>query len=1000
MKLGLDIGSNSIGWALVDDGAYRIVAAGVRIFPEGVEGGELSKGESRRIARGMRRQIARRARRKKLLRKALILAGLLPADPAEQQKLDALNPYELRRRALDEPLTPHELGRVLIHLNQRRGFLSNRKADRGKKNEDSKMLAEISQLQQEIESDSRTLGEHLAKQYTQDPLARIRGKHTRRQMLQAEFDAIWAAQQRHHAALLTEELKHGASGPTSFPREPEWAGSAEQALRKFGIYGLLFFQRPMYWPKSVVGQCELNPKEKRSPRADRAAQKFRIYQEVNNLRIIAGHDGEIKELQPEQREKVLALLFRKKEVTFDELRKSLKLLENDGFNLEAGERKKLKGMETDCLLAHKSLFGKAWFERDEAERDSIVRSLLDDEEDVIMARATSEWGLSTESAADVASVSLPEGYASYGRETLRRLLPFIAQGMPLMTRDETPCAVVAAGFLPPWKRARGQHAELPAPPDVTNPLVRQALYELRKVVNAVIREHGVPNAIHIELAREVKGSATQREEMTRKMRERERRRDAAAKEIESLGEKPTRSKIDMYLLWEEQGRECFYSLPARPISVHQLFGGEVNVDHVLPYSQSLDDSLMNKVLCFRSENDAKGQQTPFQWLAESNPAKYEAVLQRAARLPYEIRNRKRPRFSQKTCELTEFINRQLTDTAYITRVACDYLKALGTDVLGGKGQLTAELRHEWGLNSILREDDLSLKNREDHRHHAVDAIVIALTDRSCLQSLARGTQLPAPWATFRADAEAAINAIRVSHRVRRKVAGALHEETIYGPTPHAGVFVYRKPLSQLTPAMLEDIRDPAIRKLVVARLAAFDIAPGDKKKIHAEAWKQPLRMKSGVEIKKVRLLKQDETIRPIRGGVQCVKPGSNHHVCIFELPDGKGGTKREPIFVSMLEAARRMTNHEEIIQRVHPTRSDARFIMSLSRGEMVLATFKGQERLVWYRTGASTQGQLYFVDHRDARQDKDAERYVAKASTLNGRKVTVDQLGRVRWAND
>src|SRR5690606_33297430 len=135
--LGLDLGPTSIGWALVDKVAGKLIASGVRIFPEGVDrdqqGGELSKNETRRIARGMRRQIARRARRKARLRDALVLAGLLPADRDEQQELAALDPYELRRQALDRPLTLYEIGRVLMHLNQRRGFLTNRKVDKGKK---------------------------------------------------------------------------------------------------------------------------------------------------------------------------------------------------------------------------------------------------------------------------------------------------------------------------------------------------------------------------------------------------------------------------------------------------------------------------------------------------------------------------------------------------------------------------------------------------------------------------------------------------------------------------------------------------------------------------------------------------------------------------------------------------------------------------------------------------------------------------------------------------
>ncbi|MFT3920957.1 MAG: hypothetical protein QM778_00325 [Myxococcales bacterium] len=382
--LGLDIGSNSIGGALVDESNQKILASFVRIFPEGVDrdqtGGEVSKSVARRIARGMRRQIARRAKRKKLLRTALAKAELLPADPAEQRNLDQLNPYELRQKGLTSKLTPYEFGRVLVHLNQRRGFLSNRKADRGNKKEASVMLQAISDLEAEIKTAGHeTLGEHLAALYLAAPTERIRGKHTRREMLLAEFEALWKEQSKHHPKLLTNQLKFGSRGQASYPRPHERVGGADQWLADFGLFGIIFFQRPMYWPKSVIGQCELNPKMKRCPRADRAAQRFRVLNEVNNLRIIAC-DGEIKELTSQQREKLLKLLSQKESVTFDDIRKKLGLLENDGFNLEEGQRRKLLGMPTDATLASKRFFGPKWHEQPDEWKDHVVRSLIHDDE--------------------------------------------------------------------------------------------------------------------------------------------------------------------------------------------------------------------------------------------------------------------------------------------------------------------------------------------------------------------------------------------------------------------------------------------------------------------------------------------------------------------------------------------------------------------------------------------------------------------------------------------
>ena len=1010
--LGLDIGSNSIGWALIetngDDG--RIIATGVRVFPEGVDrdqqGGELSKNASRRIARGMRRQIARRARRKRKLRDALIHVGLYPADRSAQLIVEGLNPYELRRRALSERLEPFEIGRVLLHMNQRRGFLSNRKADRQKKSEDSKMLAEISDLAKQIEAAGHaTLGEHLAAQQAAAPLERLRGKHTHRSMLDDEFDKIWESQRRFHPQLLSDELKYGRRGRQAYPRKPERIGKAgAAAVAEVGLHGLIFFQRPMYWPKSVIGQCEFDPKQKRCPRADRAAQRFRILQEVNNLRIIRG-DGEICELSDSQRDALFKMLAQNGEVPFDKIRKQLGLLENDAFNLEAGDRRKLLGMKTDAMLAKKDFYGKPWHALSEERKTAIVRSLIHDNEETFSRRAVDEFGIDADIAERMLDAPLPEGYASLGRETIERLLPFLERRLPLVSRDGTPSAARLAGFLAPWERPLPKGKFLPRPPEITNPLVRQALFEVRKLMNAIVREYGKPDAIHVELTREVKGTAEQRSERTRRMRENERQRERIAAILEEHGEKPTRSKIELYRLWEEQRQMCIYSYPGREISIRQLLGGEVNVDHILPYSRSLDDSLANLAVCFRDENESKGNQTPYEWLAATAPEKYEQVLLRASKLLYS----KRARFSQKSCELDEFINRQLSDTAYITNVVLDYLRHLDVDLLGTKGQLTAELRHEWGLNTVLRHDDVDRKNRDDHRHHAVDAIVLALTGRSRLQQLARRRSADAiahPWPTFRADVEAAVNAIKVSHRVRRKVSGALHNETIYGPTQTKGEFVYRKPLESLTATMVPLIRDDVIRRIVIERLRKFGIVldgDGDgvkreKKSISKEVWKEPLCMPSGVVIKKVRLLENDKTITPLRGAEQFVKPNANHHLCIFAVTDEKGREKRIANWVNMIEAARRVRTGEPLIQRTHPEHPSARFLMSISQGEMLLAEFVGTQKLVRFKTGASTSGQLWFLEHTDARRD--SKPYSAMPNTLKARKVTVDLLGRIRWAND
>ncbi len=372
-----------------------------------------------------------------------------------------------------------------------------------------------------------------------------------------------------------------------------------------------------------------------------------------------------------------------------------------------------------------------------------------------------------------------------------------------------------------------------------------------------------------------------------------------------------------------------------------------------------------------------------------------------------------------------------------------------------KGQCTAELRRVWGLNEVLRTDGLNHKNRDDHRHHAVDALVIALTSRTYLQQLAKVFKIkeerprlapgqevlkwvfPVPWPSFRDDVQARVDTIYVSHRASRKIAGALHEDTLYGRTskperatgaarPHAKdwvenehEFVVCKPLESLTAAEVLKVRDLRVKELILERLAAFGIDPEVKgSKIGKEVWKEPLRMvgRRGAEkspnapiIRKVRVTKLDETIQPIRQGprVAYVKPGNTHHIEIYELP---GSTPEKPMrlmkAVTMLEAAQRAKAGQPLIGKVHPDEPTARFLFSLSQGEMVLGKFGGKKHerrpaLYRFNSAASTSKQMWFVLHIDARASKErGTDPSAKPSTMDFEKVQVDVLGRIRRARD
>lgn len=1105
ITLGLDLGPNSIGWALVDADNHAITAAGVRIFPEGVDNfdsaKEKSRNEDRRIARGMRRQIQRRARRKRLLRDGLIEAGLWPKDEAQQQQLIELDPYALRAQAADESkplLTPHEMGRLLLHLGRRRGFLSNRNADT-KDKESSDIKAEIGSLRHDLQSRDQTLGAFLHDKASIDPVERseadrVRRRHTAREMYQDELLAI----AKRHPTILTDKLLFGRRGMQPLKgRKPIAKRKGETLLQAAGLHGLLFFQRALYWPKSMIGLCELEPKEPRCPRMDRRAQRFCLLQEVNNLKFIDTSSNEERFLDDQARKLLLDKLSQTEKLTFDKIADMLGKLpgmpapEQIKFNLEKGKRTFLKGHVTDVMLARKV---KRWHKLPEDIKTAAVDILVDParDEDEALRQLTEALSFTQEEAQALLTVDLPDGYIELSRKALAQgkdgtgLLAAMEKGMKYQAgagvdeHGQPTDAIHAAGYMRRDELVKRALDKLPDPQrmadapigDIPNPVVRRTLVELRKLVNAIIREHGKPDAVHIEMARDVKQGERQRKEYSKKISERAAIRDDAADKLREHGVKVTRDAINRYILWQEQEQLCIYS--GRVISFTQLYNGETDVDHILPYSRCLDDSQMNKVVCFRDVNAAKGQQTPYEWCANSQPGKYEQMCQRARKMDYS----KYRRFLQKELELDTFIARQLVDTSYIARATAEYLKCLFSQeankrgaVLGLKGQLTAELRHQWGLNNLLNPEGLDVKSREDHRHHALDAILIALTHRSRLQQLGRihktggvlvtGESLDLPWEHFRKDVQDTLSGIHVSHRAARKVAGGLHEETNYAPHRNdqgkivENEYVVRKPVDALSANEIPNIRDVAVRAAIIKRLMDNGFEVGRGKKIQSADMKKlfgdptnPVRLVGkktgtlGPPIRKVRVIKKEQTIRAIRAGNSrvYVKPGSTHHLSFFKFTE-QDKVKYEAIWTTMLEAADRLKQQSQLfatrrqalqeknrgkkisikdprmsrlmqeiaqqlplITRRHPDRPEAQFLFSLSRGEMVLVNVGGKWTPLIYNTSASTTGQLIFHRPFDARPLSERKKNSYSATTLcerdQARKITIDYLGRVRWAND
>lgn len=481
------------------------------------------------------------------------------------------------------------------------------------------------------------------------------------------------------------------------------------------------------------------------------------------------------------------------------------------------------------------------------------------------------------------------------------------------------------------------------------------------------------------------------------------------------------------MFWREQDQDCVYC--GQKIGLAQLFtDGAVDVDHILPRWRSLDNSLPNQVVCHRKCNAAKGEHTPREWLEELDPERYERVLRVVEKLPYN----KRRRFQQKDIVLDHFVERQLRDTAYISRRVTEYLRCLGVPIICSRGQLTAELRHWWGLDTILDAEGRGQKNRADHRHHAIDAIAIALTDSKRLHALAnaRGRNMPVPWVDFREDAEHVVHGINVSHRAQRRLHGALHEATFYGATqkqrrqaralPVVGrpwakdwiennhVYVRRKPITELTNTKhLEKVRDKAIRDILRQRLRNLGVDPDTPGRIPGHAFKgqnEP-RMPSGVPIKRVRMIEKSKTFQRVsdKRSYQYVNPGSNHYVVYRAVGEG-AREKWVAEVITMWKAAICDRSGTAVIDR--SDHDKGRFVMSLSIGEMFqIDGADGQRRLCVVQKIDQVSKRLNYKSHTDARSTDEVKRdnlYLSpkKMQECNARKVTVDPLGRIRRAND
>ncbi len=702
--LGIDTGTNSLGWAIVDkdDNAYHLVAKGTNIFSEGVKiekGIESSKAAERTEHRSVRKHYWRRKIRKIRLLTILSdydlcprlkkedlrqwrLKKVYPTDDTfmEWQRTEDknnVNPYKFRYICLTQKLDLSDitqryiLGRALYHLNQRRGFLSNRKEST--KETEGAVKEGISSLTEDMKvAGCEYLGEYFYQLYQKGE--RIRNHYTaRKEHYLKEFHAICAKQE------LDEVL----------------IAKLEKAI---------FDQRPLKSQKSQVGTCTFEKGKSRCPSSHPLYEDFRMYSLINNIKVQVNtlYDKGERYLTDEEKQKIIPLFKRKSKKTFpfEDIAKKLAGKNNYCYNKSVEEKPYKFNYQMDTQVSGspvnaqlEEIFGEDWLTSvcevytlaDGKTRFQIMNDIWHalffyDDEDKLMEFAKNRLQLDDEQADKFSKISIPNDYAALSLKAIRKILPYMRNyrliypeavflanlievlpqhvwgikemreaaienvidvmhsydknnldGITLevcvkaflkqryQVSDESLKKLYHPSMLELYPRQRPNIDGIfqlgsPRISSVKNPMAMHSLFRLRKVVNLMLKKGYITpeTKIHIEFSRDL-NDANRRWAIQAWQRENEKDRECCRKEIEKYIDNPTDTDILKYQLWEEQNHKCLYT--GEEIRITDFLGKnpKYDIEHTIPRSAGGDSTKMNLTLCSNRYNrDVKKTKLPTQ----------------------------------------------------------------------------------------------------------------------------------------------------------------------------------------------------------------------------------------------------------------------------------------------------------------------------------------------------------------------------------------------------
>ncbi len=754
--------------------------------------------------------------------------GELPK--AYETSKETKNPYELRALVLEQRLDSKDLARVILHIAKHRGY-GNKHVKDADDDESGKVKKAIKENEKILlEKKYQSAGQYLYEEFFEKPRDfAIEPKSLNNTHGTQEFRNVRNKAESYARCLSQSELQKELR--LIFVKQRDFGfkfsdrkykifdenGKIKELDFESAIMETAFLQRPLKSFEDKVGECTFFEGEKRAAKDSLSAMEFvALTRIINILANITKRSGEV--YHANQVREILDVVLEKGEISYKKLRKIINLDDRIQFPKDSKldyakkDAENVKVIEFKKLKSFKKAFGDKGFEGfDRGELDRIANAIALTKSKAELKDKLKDYSNLSEKQRENLSELNFDKFIDLSLKALGQILPFMRGDKTgeCLRYDE---AVKKAGLQEYKKHQQKDNILSPLKeyePYLANLVVARALSEYRKVCNALLRKYGKVHKIHIELTREAKLSAKERQEVIKEQGKRFRANEEARKRCEDFGLVSDRINILKLKLWQEQGEFCAYS-GEKITREHLKDSAMLQIDHIYPYSRSFDDSQNNKVLVFAKENQNKGNRTPFEAFG-ADKEKWDKILSFATKLPKP----KYCRISNTQFKDKEqgFLARNLNDTSYIARLASQWTKdcleflPLSEDevmVAGEKGSkvhvevmngsLTATLRHYWGLGD---------KNRDNHLHHAFDAVIIGFTNTDVINAFSDFRKLQEqnkakfyakqiteseykdkraffePCKNFRQIVREKVDSIFVSKPPRKKARGALHEETFY-----------------------------------------------------------------------------------------------------------------------------------------------------------------------------------------------------------------------------